>query len=80
MCQASGPENRLDPLQMSPLPPEPWHTVHMDFCGPFPTGEYLFVVVDTYSQYHVEIVYSTAACSTIQKGKFRSRELHEASQ
>ena len=43
LCQASGPENRPDPLQMSPLPPEPWHIVHMDFCGPFPTGEYLFV-------------------------------------
>ncbi len=31
-CQANGPENRLQPLQMSPLPPEPWHTVHVDFC------------------------------------------------
>ena len=51
MCQASGPENCSDPLQMPPLPSEPWHTVHMDFCGPFPTGEYLFVVVDAYSQY-----------------------------
>ena len=27
-------------FQMSPLPPDPWHTVHM---GP---GEYLFVVID----------------------------------
>ena len=42
-CQACGPETRPDPLQMSPLPPEPWHTVHIDFCGPFPTGEYLLV-------------------------------------
>ena len=46
MCQASGPENCPDPLQMSPLPPEPWHAVNMDFCGPFPTGEYLFVIID----------------------------------
>ena len=49
-CQANGPENRPDPLQMSPLPPEPWHTVHVDFCGPFPSGEYLFVVIDAYSR------------------------------
>jgi len=49
LCQASGPKNRPDRLQMSPLPPEPWHTVHMDFCGPFPTGDYLFVVNDAYS-------------------------------
>ena len=38
-CQANGPDSRPDPLQMSPLPPEPWHTVNVDFCGPFPTGE-----------------------------------------
>ena len=51
---------------MSPLPPETWHTVHMNFCSPFPKGEYLFVVIDAYCRYHeVEIVHSTAARSTI---------------
>ena len=35
-CQANGPDQCPDQLQMSPLPPEPWHTVHVDFCGPFP--------------------------------------------
>ena len=39
-CQANSTDNRPDPLQMSPLPPAPWHTLHIDFCGPFPTGEY----------------------------------------
>ena len=24
---------------MSPLPPEPWYIVHIDFCRPFPSGE-----------------------------------------
>ena len=44
-CQANGPENKPDPLQMSPLPPEPWHTVHMDFsahlnyCSIAPSGQ-----------------------------------------
>ena len=47
---------------MSPLPPEVWHTLHMDFCGPFPTGEYLFVVIDAYSRFpEVEIAHSTSA-------------------
>ena len=46
-----------DPLQMSPLPPEPWHTVHTDFCGPLPTGECLLVVIDAYSRFpEVDIV------------------------
>ena len=67
-CQANGPEDRSHPLQMSPLLPEPWHTVHVDFCGPFPTGEYLFVVIDAYSCFpEVEIVHSTSAKATIPK-------------
>ena len=67
-CQANSCGSRPDPLQMSPLPPEPWHTVHMDFCGPFPTGEYLFVVIDAYSRFpEVEIVHSTSASAIIPK-------------
>lgn len=50
MCQASGPENHLKPLQMSPLPPEPWHTVNMDFGGPFPTGEYIYRCLFSFSR------------------------------
>ena len=67
-CQANGPETWPDLVQMSPLPPAPWHTVHIDFCGPFPTGEYLLVVIDAYSQFlEVDIVHSTAAKGTILK-------------
>ena len=40
----------------------------MDFCGPFPTGEYLFVVIDAYSRFpEVEIVRSTSAATIIPK-------------
>ena len=67
-CQANGPENRPDPLHMSPLPPKPWHTLNMDFCGPLPTGEYLFVIIDAYSRFpEVEIVHSTSAKAIIPK-------------
>jgi transposase InsO family protein len=66
--QANGPDPHPDPLHMSPLPPEPWYTVHVDFCGPFPTGEYLLVVIDAYSRFpEVDIVSSTSAKSTISK-------------
>ena len=37
-CQADSSENYQLPLQMFPLPVEPWHTVHMDYYGPFPTA------------------------------------------
>ena len=68
ICQANGPKSNHSPLQMSELPPTPWHTVNVDFCGPFPTGEYLLVVIDAYSRFpEVEIVHSTSARGTIDK-------------
>ena len=75
-CQANGPENHHEPLKMSPLPPEPWHTVHTDFCGPFPTGEDLLVVIDAYSRYpEVDIVHSTSAkANSIESLEFKSRQ------
>eukprot|EP00112_Aurelia_sp_Birch-Aquarium-sp1_P025425 Seg843.11 transcript_id=Seg843.11/GoldUCD/mRNA.D3Y31 product="putative protein K02A2.6" protein_id=Seg843.11/GoldUCD/D3Y31 len=53
---------------MTDLPPEVWHTVNIDFCGPFPGGEYLLVVIDAYSRFsEVEIVSSTSSKVTIPK-------------
>ena len=40
----------------------------MDFCGPLPTGEYLFVIIDAYSHYpEVEMVHSISAKALIPK-------------
>ena len=40
----------------------------MDVCGPFPMGEYLLVVIDTYSRFpEVAIVQSMSAKATIQQ-------------
>ena len=67
-CQANCTAAHPVPLKMNELPPKPWYTVHVDFCGPFPTGEYLLVVTDAYSRFpEVEIVKSTSAVSTIAK-------------
>ena len=53
---------------LSTLPPEPWHTVHVDFCGPFLTGKYLLVAINAYSCFpEAKIVNSTAATGTISK-------------
>ena len=67
-CQANSPKERPQPLAMTPLPPKPWHTLNIDFCGPFPTGEYLLVVIDAYSRFpEVAIVNSTAGGGTIKE-------------
>ena len=67
-CQANSKANTPEPLQMSKLPTRPWDVVHIDFCGPFPTGELILVVIDAYSQFpDVEIIHSTSARATIPK-------------
>ena len=61
-CQASINTAKREPLRMSPTPKGPWVQASADFCGPFPTGETVLVVIDAYSKYpEVEIIKSTAA-------------------
>lgn len=51
---------------MFPTPNGPWFQASADFCGPFPTGETVLVVLNAYSKYpEVAIVSSTAAKNTI---------------
>lgn len=67
-CQAANHDAKpvSEPLQMSPLPQGPWQELSMDFCGPFPDGDYLLVVTDDFSRYpEVEILRSTSAKAVI---------------
>ncbi|KAK3092635.1 hypothetical protein FSP39_005203 [Pinctada imbricata] len=67
-CLASTHSNNVEPLKMTKIPERPWTHLSADFCGPFPTGEYLLVVVDDHSRFPVvEFVHSTSAKSTIPK-------------
>ena len=65
-CLAATPMKTSEPLQMSDLPDAPWTVLSMDFCGPFPNGSYLLVVMDEYSRYPVvEIIQSLNARTVI---------------
>ena len=57
----------MEPLKMSDMPEKPWENLSADFCGPLPTGKYLFVIIiDEHSQYPVaEIVNSVSANTMI---------------
>ncbi|XP_028412059.1 uncharacterized protein K02A2.6-like [Dendronephthya gigantea] len=67
-CQATSQNVTPEPLQMTTLPTAPWSQVSTDFCGPFPSGDYLLVVIDDYSRYpEVEVLRSTSAEATIPK-------------
>ena len=44
------------------MPSKPWHSIHIDLCGPFPTGESLLVCVDACSRWpEVEIIRTTSS-------------------
>ena len=65
-CQTTGSATKQEPLQMTELPPAPWKRVSTDFCGTFPSGDHLLVIMDDYSRYpEVEIVRSTAATTIL---------------
>ena len=67
-CQATGSDSHPEPLSMNELPSSPWHTVHLDFRGPFPSKEYVLVAIDAYSHFpEVDIVALTSAQATTPK-------------
>ena len=45
-CQANVIQHSFAPLQMTTLPQAPWQYLSADFCGPLPSGDMLFVVID----------------------------------
>lgn len=65
-CQTLSPGPNMEPYKMSDLPSGPWRDLSADFCGPLPSGDYLFVITDEYSRYPiVEIVRSVSANTVI---------------
>ena len=65
-CQAAVIQKQRCPLRMTPTPDHAWQSVAADFCGPFPTGELVLVVIDEKSRYPaVEIINSMSAKETI---------------
>ena len=66
-CQAVGSITK-ELITSAEMPDQPWDTLHMDFYGPLPSGDYLLVVIDRYSRFpEVEVVRSTKASSVIPK-------------
>jgi hypothetical protein len=50
-CRATQPSRYHEPIKASELPKGPWQFVEMDFQGPYPNGEYIFVMIDRYSHW-----------------------------
>lgn len=66
-CQLVAKANPPEPIVPTELPPGRWQDLAMDFLGPMPTGEYLFVVIDYYTRfYEVKITTSVTAKQTVR--------------
>ena len=71
-CQSAtiqGPQPKA-PLIMTDMPSKPWSVVYADFCGPFPTGETVLVVIDGYSRYvEIDIMKNTTTTAVVSRLK-----------
>ena len=64
-CQTLSRGPNMEPLKMSELPSGPWKDLSADFCGPLPTGEYLFVITDEYSRYPIVEINRSVSANTV---------------
>lgn len=66
-CTLVSAPNFPEPMKRRELPSAPWIDVAIDFMGPLPSGDYLFVIVDYFSRYkEVKIMRNITAASTIR--------------
>ena len=65
----TGQKSPPEPMEITPTSDTPWSSLAIDFYGLIPnTGQYLLVVVDTYSKFpETEVVNSTEAKACIPK-------------
>ena len=51
-CQVVSQPSHPEPMARTQLPDGPWQDLAIDYLGPLPTGEYIFVAVDYYSRWY----------------------------
>ena len=56
-CQAVNDSSRAPPIKPHKFPKGPWQEIEMDLQGPYPSGVYLFVLIDRFSKW-VKLQYS----------------------
>ena len=65
-CQSFGGRPTAEPLRPTEMPDRPWQEVHIDLCGPFPSGESLLVCEDACTRWpEVVILHSTTSSAII---------------
>lgn len=66
-CALVAPSSPPEPLATTKLPEGPWLDLALDYLGPLPNGDYIFVVIDYFSRFFEAIfTRSTSAKTTIR--------------
>ena len=66
-CQSVAGKSTAEPLRPTMMPDRPWQDVHIDLCGPFPSGESLLVCEDACTRWpEVAILRSTTSAAIIR--------------
>ena len=66
-CQVVGKDGNPEPLRIHSLPDRPWQVIHMDVCGPFPNGDSLFTMMDSYSRFPEVVIIKCTKAKTLIK-------------
>ena len=66
-CQAVTPSLQFEPLNPIYIPSHSWKYLYADICGLFPTGEYIFTVIDAYSRYSEALLLKETSSKSLMK-------------
>ena len=63
--QSVAGKSPMEPLRPTEMPDKPWQEVHIDLCGPFPSGESLLVCEDACARWPEVIILRSTTSATI---------------
>ena len=75
-CQATQPNRYHEPIKPSELPQGPWQFVEIDFQGPYPSGEYILVMIDRYSHWPEIAFFKQAPTAKTTVQQMHTRSMH----
>lgn len=64
-CQSVSTKYTAEPLQPTEMPAKPWQVIHIDLCGPFPSGENLLVCEDACTRWPEVVILRTTTSASI---------------
>ena len=61
-CRANTNSCKINPIKMTKMPDEPWHTLALDYYGPI-WGKYVLILMDFFSRYPLAKILNTTSAA-----------------